>query len=132
MTRLHAIVVDDRPLDRRLAVALLEAEGFLVTTASSALGALEAVEAARPDVALLGFDLPDGAALTRWLTGSGPGRPVPVLCAGPRRREVARGAAPDGRAAAVLAKRPDARAVPRLLLALAAGRAIGDRGAGDA
>ncbi|GGQ15339.1 response regulator transcription factor [Streptosporangium pseudovulgare] len=67
------MVVDDEPSIRELLSEALELHGFLVSTASSGCGALEAVTRERPDLIVLDVMLPDldGYAVARRLRARG-------------------------------------------------------------
>lgn len=68
-TPLHALVVDDTPINVKLLTALLKANGFAVTVATSGEAALEAVTRAEFRLVLLDLRLPgiDGLAVARTL-----------------------------------------------------------------
>lgn len=68
-TPLHALVVDDTPINVKLLTALLNANGFAVTVATSGEAALEAVTTAEFRLMLLDLRLPgiDGLAVARTL-----------------------------------------------------------------
>jgi len=63
------LVVDDNPLNIKLAVSVLEAEGFSVASAASAEEALVAIETRMPQLVLMDIGLRgmDGLTLTRHL-----------------------------------------------------------------
>ena len=68
MTR-SILIVDDNPLNIKLARSVLEAEGFSVDSAGSAEEALVVIETQLPQLVLMDIGLPgmDGLALTRQL-----------------------------------------------------------------
>ncbi len=77
--RHRVLVVDDEPSISDLVATALRFEGFEVSTASTGNGALEAVEASRPDLVVLDVMLPDfdGFEVARRLAAKG--KSVPVL-----------------------------------------------------
>lgn len=78
---IRLLVVDDSPLMRRLLTDLFEAEGdFEVTAARNGVEALEALEAARPDVITLDVQMPEMDGLT-CLDRIMLQRPTPVVMA---------------------------------------------------
>ena len=60
-------VVEDNPVNRRLAVFLLRSQGYEVREATTALEALEMLEKERPDSIVMDIQLPgmDGLEATR-------------------------------------------------------------------
>jgi DNA-binding NarL/FixJ family response regulator len=74
------LVVDDHPMFRAEARAILEADGFqVVAEAGDAASALEAVARLTPDVVLLDVQLPDASGLDLARAMARPGGPVVVL-----------------------------------------------------
>lgn len=75
------LVVDDNPVNLRLATLLLQKEGYTVDNAESAEHALQVLEQARPDLILMDISLPgmDGLTLTRQLKADARFRPIPVI-----------------------------------------------------
>jgi CheY-like chemotaxis protein len=63
------LVVDDHPMNRKLAAALLESEGHSVVCVRDAAAALLAIGDTRPDLIVMDLQLPaiDGLTLTRML-----------------------------------------------------------------
>ena len=63
------LIVDDNPVNLKLAVSVLERAGFAVTCAGSAEEALVVIEARLPQLVLMDIGLPgmDGLTLTRRL-----------------------------------------------------------------
>jgi CheY-like chemotaxis protein len=63
------LIVDDNPMNRKLAKILLEKDGYLVSLASDAEEALDSIRAFRPRLILMDIQLPgvDGFELTRQL-----------------------------------------------------------------
>jgi CheY-like chemotaxis protein len=63
------LVVDDNPVNLRLATLLLQKEGYTVDNADSAESALQVIEQSVPDLILMDISLPgmDGLTLTRRL-----------------------------------------------------------------
>src|SRR5690606_11206572 len=75
------LVVDDEANIRRMLARLLESEGYRVSGAADGRAALEAVEAAEPDVVLLDLAMPelDGLATLRVLRERRPELPVVMM-----------------------------------------------------
>jgi two-component system cell cycle response regulator DivK len=65
----HVLIVDDNPTNLKLARLVLATEGYVVSTASSAEEALEALKDSDPRLILMDLQLPgmDGLQLTRTL-----------------------------------------------------------------
>lgn len=63
------LIVDDNPINLKLAASVLECEGFEVDCAADAESALAALQRARPHLILMDIELPgmDGLTLTRKL-----------------------------------------------------------------
>lgn len=78
MAEVHALVVEDDPLVRRLLVATLEADGYRVLALEDGSAALAAAPSFNADVALLDIGLPGitGAEVARRLRQSGD---VPII-----------------------------------------------------
>ena len=75
------LVVDDNPVNLKLARLLLAREGYEVATASDAEEALASLRRARPRMILMDLQLPDvdGFALTRRLKAAPAPRDILVL-----------------------------------------------------
>jgi two-component system cell cycle response regulator DivK len=75
------LVVDDQPLNLKLARVLLESEGYEVRTVSDAEEALAVLQSFRPNLILMDIQLPgmDGLALTRLLKTNPAYRHVAIL-----------------------------------------------------
>jgi CheY-like chemotaxis protein len=75
------LVVDDHPVNLKLACELLECEGYHVDRAGSAEAALTAIAARLPDLILMDLALPgmDGLELTRLLLSQEGTRHIPVV-----------------------------------------------------
>jgi two-component system, cell cycle response regulator DivK len=124
-TAARILIVDDNPVNLKLARLLLTKEGFEVRTAPDAEEALRVLEEFAPNLILMDVQLPgmDGLELTRFLK------------ADPRRRDIlivaltAYAMADDERAARAagcdgfVTKPIDTRALPALLRTLVAERA---------
>lgn len=111
------LIVDDQPLNQKLARALFTAEGWSVETAADATGALESLAASLPDVVLTDIQLPDldGLELTRRLRADARTANLTIVAvtayAAASDREEALAAGCD----AYVAKPIDTRALPRLV-----------------
>ncbi|MDQ2805499.1 MAG: response regulator [Chloroflexota bacterium] len=83
VTAPHALVVDDEAGLREALVEMLQAAGFVVSSAEDGVVALERIAAARPDIVLLDLLMPrlDGFAVLEWLRGHTDAaiREVPVV-----------------------------------------------------
>jgi len=77
------LVVDDSPLDRRLATRILEGVGFSVLVAEHGKEALEQIEKRSPDLVLTDMQMPqmDGLALVKQVTVRYPTLPVILMTA---------------------------------------------------
>ena len=75
------LIVDDNPLNLKLARVLLSGEGYVVSTAADAEEALAAIERARPRLILMDLQLPgmDGLQLTRQLKADPDTRDIVIL-----------------------------------------------------
>ena len=75
------LLIEDNPVNMRLAVAILEAAGFQVAQAADAEEALVLLEHRVPDLILTDIGLPgmDGLALTKRLKENGRLRHIPVV-----------------------------------------------------
>ena len=111
------LVVDDNPIDLRLATVVLKLEGYDVRAAADAEAALAVLELCRPRVILLDLQLPGlgGLALTQRLKADPTTRDIPILAmtahAMKGDEEKARQAGCDG----YIPKPIDTRGLPRLL-----------------
>lgn len=79
----RVLVIDDSPLDRRLAAALLEEAGFETETAENGRLALNIVDREAPDLVLTDIQMPelDGFQLVRRLRQTHPALPVILMTA---------------------------------------------------
>ena len=75
------LLVEDNPVNRRLAVFLLRAHGYEVREATTALEALEMLEKERPDLIVMDIQLPgmDGLEATRKLKEQPATADIPVI-----------------------------------------------------
>jgi CheY-like chemotaxis protein len=75
------LVVDDNPINLKLAGDLLESEGFKVQRAGDAEQAMELIGRSRPDLILMDIGLPgmDGLALTRKLKADEATRGITII-----------------------------------------------------
>jgi two-component system, cell cycle response regulator DivK len=78
---LQILVVDDNPINLKLAVELLRCDGYTVSQAGDAETALAMIQAAPPALVLLDLQLPkmDGLALARLLKSDEHTRRVPLI-----------------------------------------------------
>jgi CheY-like chemotaxis protein len=75
------LIVDDNPVNLRLASFLMKGEGYAVATASDARDALAKVTSFRPHLILMDIQLPgmDGLDLSRLLKGDPATRSIVIL-----------------------------------------------------
>jgi CheY-like chemotaxis protein len=75
------LVVDDHPVNLKLACDVMEQEGYLVDRAGSAEAALECIGRRIPDLILMDLGMPgmDGLSLTRLLRSREETRDIPVV-----------------------------------------------------
>ena len=75
------LLVEDNPVNRRLAVFLLRAHGYEVREATTALEALEMLEKERPDLIVMDIQLPgmDGLEVTRKIKAQPATADIPVI-----------------------------------------------------
>lgn len=79
--RAHILIVDDNPIDRKLAAEVLEIAGFGVDTAVDAEEAQRMLQGMVPDLILTDIALPgmDGLSLTRLIKADARLEHVPVI-----------------------------------------------------
>lgn len=79
------LVVDDEPASQALMVMALQRAGHLVITASSGVGARQALQAARFDVVVTDIFMPemDGLELIRHICATSPAMPIIAISGGP-------------------------------------------------
>jgi CheY-like chemotaxis protein len=79
--RAHILIVDDNPIDRKLAAEVLEIAGFGVDTAIDAEEAQHMLQGMVPDLILTDIALPgmDGLSLTRLIKADARLKHVPVI-----------------------------------------------------
>jgi len=79
----QVLVVDDSPLDRRLAARMLEEIGLDVSVSIHGRDALEQIERSAPDLVVTDMQMPemDGLALVQHLTDAFPAIPVILMTA---------------------------------------------------
>jgi CheY-like chemotaxis protein len=123
----HVLVVEDSSSNADLAEALLSLEGWRVTRAGTAEGALVWLAVSRPDVVLLDLLLPGmgGTALLRHMAGAEGLRSIPVVvftAAAGDLQDEARAAHPG---VTVLQKPAERHAILRALADAAAGGGAG-------
>jgi CheY-like chemotaxis protein len=75
------LLVEDNPVNRRLAVFLLRAHGYEVREATTAVEALEMLEKERPDLIVMDIQLPemDGLEATKKIKEQPTTADIPVL-----------------------------------------------------
>jgi len=75
------LLVEDNPVNRRLAEFLLRSQGYQVRQATTAAEALELVEKERPDLIVMDIQLPgmDGLEATRKLKERSATADIPVI-----------------------------------------------------
>lgn len=81
--RRTVLVVEDEPNTRKAMKALLDSEGYVVTTASGGLEALEQFDSVNPDVVVTDLRMPgmDGLELLRRIRSTHSDLPVIVVTA---------------------------------------------------
>ena len=75
------LLVEDNPVNRRLAVFLLRSQGYQVREATTALEALEMLKNERPDLIVMDIQLPgmDGLEATKKIKAQPETADIPVL-----------------------------------------------------
>jgi CheY-like chemotaxis protein len=75
------LIVDDNPINLKLASQVLEAEGYAIDLATDAEQAQELLQHMTPDLILMDIALPgmDGLTLTRKLKADGKLKHIPVV-----------------------------------------------------
>ena len=118
------LIVDDNPMNLKLARVTLDGLGYRIATASSAETALVQVDAERPDLILLDIQLPgmDGLTLARTLKEDPATRDIGIIAvtafASPADERRAFAAGCDG----FVCKPIDTRAFPQAIAATLAAR----------
>jgi len=81
MANAEILIVDDNPVNLKLAQLLLTGEGHDVRTANDAEEALEVLKVFSPRLILMDIQLPgmDGLELTRWLKADPATRDITIL-----------------------------------------------------
>jgi CheY-like chemotaxis protein len=81
MKRERILIVDDHPLNLKLAADVLSLAGYQVSTAANAEQALTLLHEVRPDAILMDLAMPgmDGLALTRLLRNDSRLARVPII-----------------------------------------------------
>jgi putative two-component system response regulator len=79
--RPRVLAVDDRPANLRLAAAMLQREGYDVTTATNGVEAIAAVTEQQPDLVLMDVRMPklDGFETCRFLKEQASTRLIPIV-----------------------------------------------------
>jgi CheY-like chemotaxis protein len=111
------LVVEDEPVEMKLAVHVLSAAGHEVLRAEAAEHALDAVRAALPDVILLDLSLPgmDGLALARSLKADPETCDIPIVAVTSNPEKFTRSAAMAAGCEAYLRKPVSTRLLPKVL-----------------
>jgi CheY-like chemotaxis protein len=81
MNPMRILVVDDHPVNLKLACDVMEFEGYQVDRAGNAEAALACLARRMPDLILLDLGMPgmDGLTLTRRLRSQGATRGIPIV-----------------------------------------------------
>ncbi len=81
MSEKKILLVEDNPVNRRLAEFLLRSQGYQVRAATNAQEAFDTIKAERPDLILMDVQLPgmDGLEATRKLKAEPTTRDIPVV-----------------------------------------------------
>src|SRR6266540_3670483 len=113
------LIVDDHPINMKLAADVLSLAGYGVSTAANAEQALTVLREVRPDAILMDIAMPgmDGLALTRLLRSDSrlAGVPIIALTASAMKGDDAR--AIDAGCDGYITKPIDTRALPRQVAA---------------
>ena len=111
------LIVDDNPSNLKLLRVLLSGEGFEVRTANNASEALQALQAAKPDLILTDIQMPgmDGLDLTRRLKADPATRSIPVVAITAYAMSADEAKAKEAGCDAYVAKPIDTRSLPGLL-----------------
>ena len=77
----NILLVEDNPVNRRLAVFLLRSQGYEVREATTAQEAFEIIEKERPDLIVMDIQLPgmDGLEATRKIKAQPATADIPVI-----------------------------------------------------
>lgn len=77
----NILVIEDHPASRRLAVCVLESEGYAVRAVGESESAFAAIRVAKPDLIVMDVELPglDGIAITQTLKANSDTRRIPIL-----------------------------------------------------
>lgn len=81
MNAKRILIVEDNPMNRRLAQFLLHSRGYEVWEAPSAAQALALLDQRQPDLIVMDIQLPamDGLETTRWLKAHAETKDIPII-----------------------------------------------------
>jgi two-component system cell cycle response regulator DivK len=113
----RVLVVEDQPIESKLAVTVLSAAGHEVERADAAEEALMMIKESQPDVILLDLSLPgmNGFALVRQLKGDPTTRGIPIVAVTSNPEEFSRAEAMSAGCDAYFPKPLSTRALPVML-----------------
>jgi CheY-like chemotaxis protein len=119
------LVIEDEPIELKLALTVLDAAGHHVERAGAAEEALTKVRESRPDVILLDLSLPgmDGFSLARTLKSDPATRAIPIVAVTSYPETFSYAAAIDAGCDAYIPKPFSTRTLPAVLVELVASTA---------
>ncbi|SRR5260370_26295713 len=115
---MNVMVVEDEPINLKLACVVLKSEGHNVFQATTAEAALEIIRRHKPDVLLLDLVLPgmDGLALVRQMKEDPQARNIPVIAVTAHPERWSERDALEAGCDAYLVKPIDTRTLPKQLI----------------